>query len=249
MDDDPADAAADSSSAYFRIVKLELRDPPFILLGADITDTPLLGQSVNGTLIPSGLTEDYDTNGFVDVSMLITLDPWQAAEPVTTLEMNDAHCRQNALGQCEPDPGAVLAASWTVTERADGACLEPIEGSTSRFAGKGTVPSAPCLSTHEGRDLVINMGGIPMSMVGARVGASYDEAAPGRLVNGLLQGFVTLSSANETLLPSYLPLLGGTPLSDYLKSADRDDSSSPNGEEGWWVYMNFVAEQVAYTKP
>lgn len=245
----PADASTDvldSPRAYFRIVDLKLRDPSFFLAGIDVTDSPFLGQSVNGSLIPGGLTMDYDKDGFVDTSILIGLEPWGSGVPADTLRMADAHCRMNDRTRCQSDPNALLTASWSVEERSDGSCLEPIQDSTSSFEARGVVPNAPCLSTKEGRDVVINLGGIPLPMIAARAAASYEEKSSGRLVNGLLQGFVTVESAEATLLPAYLPLLGGTAFSSYLSEDERDDSSSPNGQSGWWVYLNFVAEEVVY---
>jgi hypothetical protein len=47
-------------------------------------------------------------------------------------------------------------------------------------------------------------------------------------------------------LPDYLPLLAGTPLSDYLRAEDRDQAQSPTGDDGYWVYINFSAGSVDY---
>jgi hypothetical protein len=68
------------------------------------------------------------------------------------------------------------------------------------------------------------------------------------LVNGLLEGYVTATAAMRATLPEEAgPLVAGSSLDDYVKQQDHDLSSSPNQEDGFWIYMNFVAERIEYT--
>lgn len=240
----PTEPAAEP--AYFRLTELMLREPRFILTGSDITDTPLLGTSVNGTLIPGGLTMDYDADTFLDVSIVVGFEALDPSAATGSVELMDAHCLLSDATSCAPHPSPGLQASWTTENRADGACLEPIEGTTSVFDFADTLPEGPCFTTTEERDVVMNVSGIRLELTATQVAASYDGAGPDRLVHGMIRGFLSVDSATSALLPAYLLLFAGSPLSDYLDAAERDMAESPNGEDGWWVYLGFTAEPVEY---
>jgi hypothetical protein len=244
-----ADAGAMPAMArkVFRVTSLALRDPHFYLNSTDITDKPFLGTSLNGSLIPGGLTMDYDMDGFVDVSMLAIVDPADSAATKLDFELVDGHCSANDPTHCKPHPNPGLHASWTATAHDDGACLELVAGSTTAsFTPAPTVPQGPCFATNEERELVVSLGGVSIAMTNAKVAAKLSGDPPEELVDGLMMGFVTQQKAQETLLPDYLPLLAGTPLSDYLRMEDRDKDQSPSGDDGYWVYINFTATSVDY---
>jgi len=235
--------------AYFRITELLLREPRFILTGTDITDMPLLGTSVNGTLIPGGLTMDYDADTFLDVSIVVGFEALDPSAATGSVQLMDAHCLLSDPTRCAPHPSPGLDATWTTENQTDGTCLEPIEGTTSVFDFAGTLPKAPCFTSTEEHDVVMNVSGIRLELSAAQVAASYDGAGPDRLVHGMIRGFLTVESATSALLPSYLLLFAGSPLSDYLADAERDMAQSPNGKDGWWVYLGFTAEPVDYSAP
>jgi hypothetical protein len=246
---EPADAGATAAlpRKVFRVTSLFLRDPHFYFADNDITDDPFLGTSVNGTLIPGGLTMDYDNDGFVDVSMLAIVDPADPDATSLDFELVDGHCDASNPKHCKPHPSPGLHASWTASAQSDGSCLDLIAGTTTAsFDPKPTVPKAPCFATKEERDLVVNLGGVTIAMSNAKVAAKLSGDPPEQLVDGLMVGFVTQKKAEQTLLPDYLPLLAGTPLSDYLHMADRDEAQSPTGDDGYWVYINFSAGSVDY---
>jgi hypothetical protein len=59
---------------------------------------------------------------------------------------------------------------------------------------------------------------------------------------------LTKAKAAESTLPDFLgPPLAGTMLSEYLKDSDADLTQSPTGEDGYWLYLNFVAEPIQYS--
>ena len=73
------------------------------------------------------------------------------------------------------------------------------------------------------------------------------------LVNGLLRGFLAETTAEATLLPASLPLVGGQPLSLLLPGgdsscADHDGRDTRSGTLGWWFYLNFTAVEVPLTE-
>jgi hypothetical protein len=125
--------------------------------------------------------------------------------------------------------------------------LEPIAGTTSNYQPGVTVPTGPCFVSTNGNDLTMDLGGIKIKVTAARVGASY-QAQPQGLVKGLLAGFVTRAAAMEAVLPADAgPMVAGDTLATYIRQRDYDQSASPNGQDGFWMYLNFVAKPTAYT--
>jgi hypothetical protein len=38
--------------------------------------------------------------------------------------------------------------------------------------------------------------------------------------------------------------IGGMPLANFVRSVDKDTAESPNGQPGFFIYFNFVANPV-----
>jgi hypothetical protein len=245
------DAGPTGPLSALRVTSLLLRDPHFFLGTNDITDQPFLGQSVNGNLIQSGLTMDYDGDGFLDVSFLVLLQPLAPTAASAHLQLIDGNCDVKNPTHCTAKPQPTLNASFTIENRAQGACLEPVAGTTT--AGNTppvSAPMGPCFVTTTASDLTITLGGIAIALTQARLAATYSGTPPSTLMTGLISGFVTKTKAMQALLPSYLgPPLAGTALSDYLRAEDADKAESPNGEDGYWLYVNFGADPITYTPP
>jgi hypothetical protein len=238
-------AMTDASDKPFRVAELFVRDPHMYLGDTDITDSDVLGTSVNGSLIKDGLTMDYNKDGFLDVSILPILMPFDPSAKTASLHLVDADCSSDT--QCQPSATPGLDVQFAIENRTQGSCLEPMADTTSGFSPAVDVPMAPCFVTTDAHDFTINLGGVSIMLTAARIAATYGEA-PGGLTHGLLMGYVTQAHAMAALLPDYLPLLGGTPLTDYLRDQDRDKAHSPNSEDGFWLYINFVAPPVQYTQ-
>ena len=229
-----------AAPARFRVSELYLRDPHLFLTGIDITEPSSLGVSVNADLIHNGLTTDYDADGFVDVSILATLTPFDPSSKSATLQLVDGQCAAKNVQDCKPHPMPGLNAQWTVDNQASGTCLSALENTTGNYSPEVSVPVGPCFVSTEGADVAMVLGGVRIDMTATKLAATYD----GEVLRGLISGFVTQAKAKAALLPAYIPLLGGTPISDYLHDSDRDLAASPNGEDGYWFYVNFVAEAL-----
>jgi hypothetical protein len=227
-----------------RVTELYLRDPHFFLNGMDITDQGLL--AINGN-IQNGLTMDYDGDTFIDNTFLLHFQPLDPAASNVQLQLTDGNCAVNAATKCMPKAQPGLDVSWTLDNKATGACLTPVANTTSAFTPAVGTPMGPCFVTSAAKDIVITLGGIRLPLVSARLAASYDGSPPKGLMTGLISGFVTKAEAMKALLPSYLLTLAGTPLSDYLRAQDADMAASPNGMDGFWLYVNFVAAPVDFT--
>ena len=242
-------AVVEPETTVFRITTLALRDPHMLLTGTDITDTPFLGVSVNGAMINNGFTMDYDMDGFVDSSFMLFVTPGDSGLDGGRLQMIDGLCDLNDTTQCQPDPTPSLDGTWTIDEYTDQTCLEAIPGSTSGYSPAVAPTEAPCFVGHETRALAVNVGGIVIDLTDARISARLEQGSPPRLVDGLLIGFVTESAAAAAVIPSYIPLLAGMPLTSFIPTEDFDPDTKPGNENGYWLYMNFEADTVDYQSP
>jgi len=230
--DPKAGSASSNQTGTFRISTLTLRDPHLFLGGADLTDNSPLGISVNKDLIQGGLDTDYDNDGYIDVSIIIQQQDQK-------LRLVDARCPPSDQSRCTQHPNPGLDVSWTLSSE----CLSlPTK---SNYQPAVQLPDSDCLTTTEARDVSMTLGGVPIEMTSAKMTMRHSEPN----LEGLLEGFVTQQKAEQALLPSYVPLLAGSPLSNYLHDTDRDTAQSPNGEDGYWFYVNFVAEPASYTEP
>lgn len=247
---------APSAPKSFRITELQLRDPHVFAGTQDLTEQEVLGQSVNRTLIPAKLTKDADGDGSIDVSVVAILDPFDpSASPGVspTLTFVNADCPVNAgangaSSACKPLKGAKgLETTWTLEHRPSGNCMEPMQGTTSNYQPAIAVPNGPCFLSTSANDFPMDLGGIKVQVTAGRVSATY-QAQPASLVRGLLAGFVTRAAAMEAKLPSDAgPMVAGDSLSTYIRARDYDQSASPNGQDGFWMYLNFVAKPIEYT--
>lgn len=232
----------------FRITELKLRDPHLFYGSSDLTETPVLGQSVNRTLIPNQLTMDSDRDGFLDTSVILLMQPFDPRASSASLTMVEANCPVDTSKPCEPKPGSATNVTWSLQNMLEGMCLGPIAGTTSGFQPPIAVPSAPCFTTTTGNMLDLDLGGVSLPVLDAKISATYQNQPSAALANGLLMGFVTGQAAMDAVLPRDLgPPVGGTPFANYVRRQDRDQAQSPNMQDGFWMYLNFVAKPVTYT--
>jgi hypothetical protein len=227
----------------FRITELFLRDPHMYVGMSDVTDAPVLGNSINRNTIPAQLTMDKNGDGQFDASTLLIVQPFDPRVPAGTLRVLDGRCPING-GPCQTGDSAALDANWQLENRLQGSCLAPIEGTTNNRIT--TVPIAPCFVTSTAADLTLLMGGTKVPVVAVKIGATY-QANPKQLLNGLLYGFVTDAAAMKATLPAEAgAAASGMPLSNFIRSQDKDTADSPNGMAGFWIYFNFVAKPVDF---
>jgi hypothetical protein len=242
-----AGPAQQQPPATFRITELSLRDPHIFVGTSDITDAPVLGMSVNRSLIPDQLGMDADKDGFLDASLVLTLTPGDAMATTagSQLSMSSASCPTTLSAPCTPAAG--LSARWTVEQRASGECLSPLPMTTSAYSPPVAAPAAPCFVTTDAADMTIDLGGIKIQVTAARVGATYQMQPRPALTQGLIAGFVTNAAAMAAVVPSSAgPPVAGSSLSTFVRQRDHDQAASPNMQDGFWMYLNFVAEPVQY---
>ncbi len=98
--------------------------------------------------------------------------------------------------------------------------------------------------------MVLDLGGIPVTLTDARIAATFVGVPAQSLSNGLLRGFLSETAANATIIPATVPLIGGQPLSSVLAGGTNacpgfsDKDTGPGGEVGWYFYLNFPAQKL-----
>lgn len=256
----------------FRFSTLTLKDPhtyasvPF--LGCrDITDVmPLgLGSSFND-MLADGITMDQDLDGSLDLNGLIYLVPQHSVVGTAAILEGTQWNPEDADGElvfhfgactppfespvCEPDIVQPFHRLEYANDPAS-VCLDVVPGTRNVLYPAPLEPSTPCLVS-EPFDMVLHVGAIPVPLLGVQLGARYVDTVPPRLVDGLVRGFLAESSADSVLLPETIAVVGGQPLSSLLPGgstccATHDDRDLLQGVSGWWVYLNFEADEVPFT--
>jgi hypothetical protein len=241
------------AGAAFRFTDLDLRDPHVVVdvvpIGAfDITDSGLLGNSINGQLQKS-LTTDESGDGFFDLSPVNLFDPFDQGAATMPAQIDPGATCTAPPQPVACEPGSPIAT--TATNSSAGSCLDVIDGTTTAsYTPEVAIPTAPCFVTDEG-DVTLSLAGIPMTLHAARVAATYvGDPATGE-ENGLIRGFISEADANATVIPANLPVVGGQPLSKLFPGgtgnpSSHDDRDVREAVTGWWVYLNFTASRTPW---
>ena len=240
---------AHAQSTIFRINDMDLRDPHVFVdfIGCrDITDTPLVGFSVNGELQTSIQTDD-DGDGSLDLSTLIEFLPLDQSQPMNLMDSGGAQCTAPLVDtQCGPIVNPGLAGDAALSQAAQ--CLTFLPGTLRPYSPAITSTGAPCFASPVGT-LSLDLGGIPLTLHDAQLAATFVGLPAQGMVNGLLRGFISETDADNTIIPASLPLVGGQPLSALLAGgtnncAAHSDIDINQGVPGWWFYLNFTAARV-----
>jgi len=266
----PADAMPDAGNPVvdptaYRFDFLALRDPHGFVFGcSDITDPPgLFGNSVNG-IIDDYLNVDGDNDDILDLSIMMVFDPLDTGDTASTdVELVFGDCTAPASSATCSATSATTRFAAEVTNQPAGTCLDTLADTVSSGEeyiqdyppiGVTTAGSEPCFRS-DAQSLTIPIAGAEITLEDARVAARYTD---GGLVVGLIRGFISEANAETTEVP--LPLLGDTPIADLLWGGenngcpvDNDDPTpgdmdiGPDGVTlGWYFYLNFTAEEVAF---
>ncbi len=265
--------SAATAQTAFRFTILELRDPHTFatlpLLGCrDITDSVPLGlaPSFNESLRES-IELDKNGDGSLDLNGLIFFLADDIVVGTAAHHSGTAWNPEDAEGEtifhfglcappaeapmCEPDALRPVHRIDYARE-GDVDCMVAVESSLGGYEPAPVFPGAPCF-LGEPFDAVIDIGGIPLPLIDIQLSATYVDAVPPRLVDGIFRGFLREAAADSVMLPSTVPLVAGEPLSTLLPGSANccgggdDREIGPTGEMGWWVYFNFEADEVPFT--
>jgi len=248
----------------FRMTDLDLREPhiyvdiPFTGC-RDLTDTSLtvFGMRVDSInkQLQDAMQLDGDMDGLLDLSFVTVFRPLDQAAAGGTLDFYSAACTA-PMGSTSCSPGGDVPDTATYTNQTAGTCLDIVTGSVRPYTPRVATPGAPCFVTAPLTIAISLGGGVTVPLERAQIAASYVGAPATGLSNGLLRGFLTEATANATLLPASLPVIGGDPLSSILAGGamsctgrdDRDDVDGDGRPDGWWFYLNFPATEVPWAE-
>jgi hypothetical protein len=251
----------------FRVSELILRDPHAFILGCiDVTDPPgFFTISVNG-IIDEMLNDDGDDDDLLDLSLILLMTPLDVAAGATT----DAEL---VLGECSAPASSSSCAGAPDDPRfaaifdnqGAGTCLGAIPGTASSgqpyndgYApiGATTATAGQACGASRAGSLTLNVAGALIELEDAQIAARYVEDG---LAAGLIRGFISEADAEATTIPTPIGNLtvsslfwGGSDNGCDVQGGDPtpgDIDVGPDGvTTGWWIYLNFTADEVPYTE-
>jgi hypothetical protein len=241
-------------AAAFRFSDLDLRDPhvfiSFIVCN-DITDTPLVGFSVNGE-IQRRNNEDADADGRLDQSYLVEFLPLDRSAPANLIAFGAAECSAPAATtSCLPVPAAAVAGDAAIGPPA--ACLGTLPGTVRPYVPGVAEPALPCFASPSGT-LQLDLAGTPVTLRNVALSATFVGDPGDSLTTGLLRGFISEADADATTIPPGVPLVAGRSLSSLLPGGTgscqfASEKDTLDGVPGWWFYFNFEAARVPIADP
>jgi len=246
--------AGGAGETAFLMNTLVLRDPhAFVaLIGCDdVTDTAIVGFSVNGQ-IKTSLSADSNSDGFVDLAPVLVFSPLdQQSGDMTPADLVFANCTM-PLASTACTPGKRTRNSSTATNQGAGTCLSTLAGTTHPYTPAVTASNAPCFATSSGT-ITLPLFGTQVPLSDAQIAATYSGNPANGLVSGVMRGFLSQADADAMLIPANQPIVGGQPFSSLLAGGKDacpmySDMDVDNGVPGWWFYFNFTANRVTWSE-
>ena len=145
------------------------------------------------------------------------------------------------------------------TNKETGVCLD-VESGTATYEGINKVENL-CFSIDKREETIPLTELITLNLKDLQFAAVYNEEPAIYLVKGLMKGFLSEEDAKKLKIEDNLlgslaaPHLTGKNLSNFIPGGTDvcSEATVPsqmdvnNGENGWWIYLNFEAERVEFT--
>jgi len=253
--------SAFAAKTAFRITSLNWRDPHLFVTFVsciDVTDVGgIAGFSFN-SMSDAALQNDGNGDGLLDQNYILVFDPLDqtvaASGPLTFITgvLCSAPVWQTA---CWPGLSPPFLYASTYTNLCCGGAPGIWPGSVVHgYTPAITVPSAPSFYYDAPSNLYLNVGGVPLILHNAGIGATYSGNPATGLVNGLIRGYILENEADNTFLPASMPLVGGQPVSRLFAGgsgncapwSDKEIVDPGLNRAGWYVYLNFTAVKVPW---
>lgn len=253
----PVNACPIVAPTAFRISTLALRDPHAavfaIIVCLDATDGPLsINEAIDDSLNTSTLVP-----GTLDLSYLLLFRPLDQTSATGTVEFAVGDCTAPVgTTVCDLEAGTPTLPLTYMNSTSGGApCLAPVPGTLSGYTPGVTTSSTPCFATVS-TNLMLSLGGIPISLQSAQVSGSFVGNPATSITDGLLMGFISEAQAQAITIPATIAVVGGQTLASVLVggagncSSNDDRDVGPDGVTmGWWIYLNFTAVPTTYVGP
>ena len=226
----------------FRFTDLDLRDPHLFTTFIGCNDVT----STFNSSVQTELTTDSNGDGQLDASLLLEFMPLDRGAATNLFAAGAANCSASS-NTC----GGILVdqLAGNASLQSAGTCLSPIVGTTRAAYGSITSPAAPCFASPSGT-ITFTISGVALTLRDTQIAATFADNAPtNTLSNGLVRGFLTVTDANNTVIPASYPVIGGQTLASLLPGGQgncsaNDDKDLNNGVSGWWLYLSFAASRV-----
>ncbi|MBX7193989.1 MAG: DUF4215 domain-containing protein [Sandaracinaceae bacterium] len=216
----------------YRFSQLGIQDPRIInSSGVDVTPEVNTALRNAVTMDMYGLMGTPD--GWLDLSVVMRFDPLDQDAASVPGVVDFAACPAPLSSCMEVTPAATVFTNLVVGSA--GSCIGALPGTIPPGRVVNT-PTAPCFSTSDVGVFTIGLAGSAIHFQHTQLGAQYLGDPASRLVTGLVRGFLPESEAAGIVI-------GGSALAENLRASDRD---TLDGVVGWWFYLSFVAEPVAY---
>lgn len=222
-------------------------------------DVFVIGQTTAiNTQIVNVLTKDGDGDQLLDLSPVIAFKPFDQHGASTPVDVVFADCALNPPSpptpRCTGAGATRISATATNTESGAANCLGILANTVRTGAPdyqSTIVPSGPppCFVT-DTHTIQLSVAGINITLEDARIAAVYSGDPASQLVTGLLVGFLSEATAEQTPIPGTnlvtlaFALPGGN--GGLANCATWDDRKNDGNVSGWWFYLNFTAVRETY---
>lgn len=248
-----------SDLVAFRFSSLYVRDPHFFVgLGNcnDITDMDanialMDVQAVNAQFNDAIMADDPEMpDGSLDLSLLLIFRPLAQGDGATgTLDFANGNCLVPADATvCDLLEGTELQpADYSVM--ASGTCQEPMAADLSpqNYNPQPGTTTGPCFSAGPS-NVTIQTSFASLPLEQATVAAQFVGDPADGLMQGTLRGYMSVATAQATMLPMEFQLLVQT-IDDLLPGAEGCCAGHDDRDMdmmGWWFYADFTAESVPW---
>ncbi|MGH1346543.1 MAG: hypothetical protein ACRBN8_33565 [Nannocystales bacterium] len=232
-----------ADATYIRIDALAVRDPHVfspLPPNDDLTES-----TVNGPLT-AALNADDDDDGNLDLGLAVAFLPLDQTDAATEVfRFANAVCTAPAdASSCSLLADTIpFDGMYTVTE--DGECYAAEAGNLSDYADPPEAPTStagPCFRSDIGT-VTIAAGSFTLPLENAVVAAQFSGDPADGLVEGNIQGFVSIATAESIQVETGMAFPPTIQLSALLREEDQDE-----GGTGWVFHIAFSGTAADWTE-